>query len=83
MTDIVLAAQAWKDVDPGTEALVDAWLVQEGARVSAGQPLVRVVVVKTNHEVPAPADGVLEKILVQAEETFGPGRALGVLREDG
>ena len=79
MTDIVLAAEAWKDVEPGTEALVEEWLVEEGSSVSAGQVLATVVVVKTSHEVVAPADGVLEKILVPAEDTFPPGAVLAVL----
>jgi pyruvate/2-oxoglutarate dehydrogenase complex dihydrolipoamide acyltransferase (E2) component len=35
---------------------------------------------KTNHEWTAPADGVIEKILVRAEETFARGAPLGVLR---
>lgn len=81
MIEIVLAAEAWKDVDPGTEALVDAWLVQEGESVTKGQALANVVLVKTNHEITAPADGVLEKILVPAEESFPPGAVLGILRE--
>lgn len=81
MIDIVLADEAWKDVDAGTEALVDAWLVQEGESVVKGQALANVVLVKTNHEIAAPADGVLEKILVPAEESFPRGAVLGILRE--
>ena len=64
MTAIVLNAEAWQDVEPGTEALVEDWLVKEGDHVSAGQPVVSVVVVKANHEVLAPMDGVIGKILV-------------------
>ncbi len=75
----MLPAAAWAGVDPGTEALVDKWHVAEGERVSAGQLLVSVVLVKTSHEVSAPAAGVLEKILVEAESTFGPDQALGLM----
>lgn len=78
--DIALGPDAWQDVEPGTEALVEEWLVAEGASVKAGQALASVVVVKANHEVVAPADGVLEKILVPAEATFAPGQALGLLK---
>lgn len=78
--DIALGPDAWQDVEPGTEALVEEWLVAEGASVKAGQALASVVVVKANHEVVAPADGVLEKILVAAEATFAPGQALGLLK---
>ena len=81
MIDIVLADEAWQGVDAATEALVDQWLAHEGDRVAAGQPLVKVVLVKTNIEIPAPANGVLERILVPAEQTFARGRRLGALRE--
>ena len=81
MTDVVLADSFWEGVDPGTEALVDQWLVREGDRVVAGQTLAKVVLVKTNLEVTAPADGVVERILVPAEQTFARGRPLATLRE--
>lgn len=77
--EIVLPSEAWAEVEPGTEALVEEWLVAEGASVSAGQPLASVVVVKANHEVLAPAAGVITKILVEAEATFAPGQALALL----
>jgi pyruvate/2-oxoglutarate dehydrogenase complex dihydrolipoamide acyltransferase (E2) component len=81
VTDVVLADSFWEGVDPGTEALVDQWLVREGDRVVAGQTLARVVLVKTSLEVAAPADGVVERILVPAEQTFARGRPLATLRE--
>jgi len=70
MTDVLLPDEVWEGVEPGTEALVDQWLVREGERVNAGQTLAKVVLVKANLEVTAPADGVLERILVPAEGTF-------------
>jgi pyruvate/2-oxoglutarate dehydrogenase complex dihydrolipoamide acyltransferase (E2) component len=78
--DVTVAGEFWKDVDTGTEALVDAWLVAEGDEVAPGQPLVNVVLVKANHEVLAPAAGVIEKILVRAEQTFAQGQPLATLR---
>jgi pyruvate/2-oxoglutarate dehydrogenase complex dihydrolipoamide acyltransferase (E2) component len=81
VTEVVLAENFWEGVDPGTEALLDQWLVREGERVVAGQTLAKVVLVKTNLEVPAPADGVVERILVPAEQTFPKGRPLATLRE--
>ena len=80
MTGIVLAAEAWKDVEPGTEALVDAWLVQAGDRVRAGQTLARVVLIKTSFDIVAPADGQIEQILVPRESTFKPGQPLARLK---
>ncbi len=77
--EITLSPDAWQDVEPGTEALVEEWLVAEGATVAAGQTLASVVVVKANHDIVAPQAGVLEKILVAAETTFKPGQALAVL----
>jgi pyruvate/2-oxoglutarate dehydrogenase complex dihydrolipoamide acyltransferase (E2) component len=81
VTEVVLAENFWEGVDPVTEALLDQWLVREGERVVAGQTLAKVVLVKTNLEVVAPADGVVERILVPAEQTFARGRPLATLRE--
>jgi len=83
MTAITLDDAVWTDVEEGTEALVDRWLVGEGAAVRAGQPVASVVLVKTTIEVPAPADGILERILVAAGETFARGAPIGTLRESG
>jgi pyruvate/2-oxoglutarate dehydrogenase complex dihydrolipoamide acyltransferase (E2) component len=79
--NVVLPDDVWADVETGTEALVEDWLVSEGDSVKAGQPIANVVVVKSNHEVTAPTDGVVEKILVAAEDTFAPGTVLALLRE--
>ncbi len=81
MIEITLAADAWTDIDPGTEALVDKWLVGEGDTVRAGQPIANVVIIKTNQEIVAPADGRIEKILVKSEETFAKGKPIALLKE--
>lgn len=77
--EVVLQDEAWTDVEPGTEALVDKWRVKAGDRVSAGQVLADVVLVKTSFEVVAPAAGVVERILVDAESTFRPGQPLALI----
>jgi pyruvate/2-oxoglutarate dehydrogenase complex dihydrolipoamide acyltransferase (E2) component len=79
VTAIVLPDASWEGVEPGTEALLDRWLVTEGARVSAGQPIARVVLVKATLEVTAPAAGVLARIVVPAEQTFARGAVLAEL----
>jgi pyruvate/2-oxoglutarate dehydrogenase complex dihydrolipoamide acyltransferase (E2) component len=79
--EITLAADAWTDIDPGTEALLDKWLVGEGDTVRAGQPIANVVLIKTNQEITAPADGRIEKILVKSEETFAQGKPIALLKE--
>ncbi len=83
MIAIGLEDNAWKDVEPGTEALVDRWLVREGEPVQAGAVLVVVVLVKTSVELVAPVDGVLERIDVAAGATFARGVPIGWLREAG
>lgn len=81
MIEITLAPHAWTDIDPGTHALVDQWLVGEGDAVRAGQPIANVVLVKTNQEITAPADGRIDKILVRSEETFARGEPIALLEE--
>jgi pyruvate/2-oxoglutarate dehydrogenase complex dihydrolipoamide acyltransferase (E2) component len=78
--DVVLDPAAWKDVESGTLALLDKWLVGEGATVRAGQPLASAVLVKATLEVTAPADGTLAAILVAASDNFGPGQPLALIR---
>jgi pyruvate/2-oxoglutarate dehydrogenase complex dihydrolipoamide acyltransferase (E2) component len=81
MIAIGLPDANWEGVEPGTEALLDRWLVAEGAQVSAGQAIARVVLVKATLEVEAPADGVIARIAVAAEQTFKRGTVLAELRE--
>jgi biotin carboxyl carrier protein len=83
MIDITLVDDAWKDVDAGTEALLDAWKVGEGDLVKQGQTVAVVVLVKTSFDVPAPADGIIEQILVAKEDTFKRGQALARLKASG
>lgn len=81
MTEITLSTDAWRDIDPGTEALLDKWLVAEGDTVRAGQLLANVVIVKANQDIVAPIDGRIEKILVKADETFAQGKPIALLKE--
>ena len=73
----------WSGVDEGTEALIERWLVEEGARVSAGQPLAEVVIVKSKGDVVAPVDGVVTRILVPAEGTFQRGAPIAEMQAAG
>lgn len=79
MTDITLGAEAWQGVDEAVEALVDKWLVQAGDTVRAGQPLANVVLVKSNLEITAPANGRIAQILVPAGGTFARGKPIATL----
>jgi pyruvate/2-oxoglutarate dehydrogenase complex dihydrolipoamide acyltransferase (E2) component len=79
--DITLPGGAWEGVEAGVEALLDQWLVAAGDAVHAGQPLAKVVLVKANLEVTAPAAGRLEAIRVAAGETFARGQPIASLKE--
>lgn len=79
MTAVTLQDEAWQGVDASVQALVDKWLVQEGDTVQAGQPLANVVLVKSNLEIGAPADGRVAQILVQAGDTFTRGQPIAML----
>src|SRR4026207_2055463 len=79
--DIGLPDEYWTDVEAGTEALVDQWLGKEGDRVSATQVIARVGLVKTTLDGAAPANGVIDRILVPAEQTFAKGKPIGTIRE--
>lgn len=74
--EVRLADRFWEGVDPNVQALLDAWLVAEGAGVEAGQAIARVVLVKTTLQVEAPASGRLRDIAVQPGDTFARGQAL-------
>lgn len=57
------------------EASVETWLVEDGATVSAGQPIVSVMTDKVELELEAPAPGTL-RIVAQAGETVPVGAVL-------
>ncbi len=79
MIAVRVPVDVWGDADG--EALLDHWLVSEGARVRAGQPLAEAVIVKSNVEVVAPADGELSAILVPDQGTFARGQELARIKE--
>ena len=79
MIGLVIPLELWEDASEDTEALLEDWLVAVGDRVVTGQPLATAVIVKTSVELVAPADGVIEAILVSAGETFARGADLAML----
>ena len=81
MKDVVLDPGLWESIEAGTEALLDQWLVAEGDHVAAGQPIARAVLVKSSIDVPAPAAGTVEQLLVPAGQTFGRGAVLARIIE--
>jgi len=64
-----------------TEATIGRWFKKLGDAVKADEPLVELETDKVTIEVPAPNDGTLSEILVEAGETVGVGALLGSLGE--
>lgn len=75
-TLVMLNDDAWQDVEDDAEALLDEWLSKEGQQVNAGQHIATVMVIKTSHDILAPVDGTLSKLLVAEEENFSRDQAL-------
>ena len=73
---VKLDAQAWADVEAGTEALLESWRVAAGDRVAAGQVLGSAVLVKSTLELTAAVSGRVARIEVGRQATFGPGATL-------
>ena len=61
------------------EGTVSKWLKQQGERVRKEEPLVEIQTDKINVEIPSPAEGVLEKIVVPEGTTVLVGTEIAVL----
>src|SRR5215475_13450815 len=66
-----------------TEGTVTRWLKQEGDRVEVDEPLLEVSTDKVDTEIPSPAAGVLQKILVAEDETAEVGSQLAIIEGEG
>jgi pyruvate dehydrogenase E2 component (dihydrolipoamide acetyltransferase) len=64
-----------------TEGTVTRWLKQEGQTVEVDEPLVEVSTDKVDTEIPSPAAGVLERIVVPEDETVAVGAELAVIND--
>src|SRR5512140_2932041 len=64
-----------------TQATVGAWLKKEGDAVAADEPRVEVESEKATVALPAPAAGVLRKVLKGTGESVGIGEVIGELDE--
>src|SRR5437763_14507448 len=64
-----------------TEGTVTRWLKQEGDTVEVDEPLLEVSTDKVDTEIPSPAAGVLQKIVVTEDETVEVGAELAVIGE--
>ncbi|HJV00828.1 MAG TPA: lipoyl domain-containing protein [Burkholderiaceae bacterium] len=79
MIEVMMTGEVWNDVEPGTEALLQAWQVKEGEQVEAGQVLVSAELVKTTHDITAPAAGRVSALLAAEGDTIGPATVLARL----
>lgn len=79
MHQVRLSDSVWSDVDEGTEALLDEWLVKVGDSVIEGQVLGIAELVKTSHEIVAPATGKVASLNVEAQSTFGRDAVVAVV----
>jgi 2-oxoglutarate dehydrogenase E2 component (dihydrolipoamide succinyltransferase) len=64
-----------------TEATVARWFKKEGDAVKRDEPLLELETDKVTVEVPAPADGAIESIVVKAGDTVQVGTRLGAIAE--
>lgn len=62
-----------------TEGTVTRWLKNVGDTVAVDEPLVEVSTDKVDTEIPSPVAGVIEKILVQEDETVQVGAVLVII----
>ena len=64
-----------------TEATVAKWLKNEGDKVNIDEAIVELETDKVNVEVPAPSNGVIEKISVKEGQTVNVGALLGTIKQ--
>ena len=64
-----------------TEATVASWFKAEGDAIAKDEPICELETDKVTLEVPAPADGVLEKIIAAEGDTVEKGATLGSVKE--
>ena len=78
MTIPVIMPQLGESVAEGT---VIEWLKQEGDRVRRDEVILAISTEKVDAEIPAPASGVLSRILVRAGEAVPVGSTLAFITE--
>jgi 2-oxoglutarate dehydrogenase E2 component (dihydrolipoamide succinyltransferase) len=64
-----------------SEGTVTRWLKKEGERVEVDEPLLEVSTDKVDTEIPSPAAGVIQRIVVSEDETVEVGAELAVIGE--
>ena len=80
MSTEILMPQLGESVVEGT---VNRWPIAEGQPVRQDQPLLQITTDKVDTELPAPASGILLKILVPEGQTVAKGTVLAVIGDQG
>jgi 2-oxoglutarate dehydrogenase E2 component (dihydrolipoamide succinyltransferase) len=65
-----------------SEGTVTRWLKTEGDHVNVDEPLLEVSTDKVDTEIPSPVAGILQKIVVQIDQTVPVGAELAVIADD-
>ncbi|MFM1931915.1 MAG: hypothetical protein RL226_1218 [Bacteroidota bacterium] len=65
------------------EATIIRWLVEDGQRVEADQPIVEIATDKVDSEVPAAEDGVIVKRLVNEGDVVAVGQPIAIFSTGG
>ncbi len=76
----ILMPELGESVHEGT---VSRWLKKVGDFVKEDEPIVEIMTDKVNTELPAPASGILTKILIPEGELVEVFHAMGVIEEEG
>ncbi len=66
----------------GHRVVASLWLVEQGSRVAAGEPLLEIVAGSAVVDLAAPADGVVAETLVAEDDLLRPGQTLAVIESD-
>jgi 2-oxoglutarate dehydrogenase E2 component (dihydrolipoamide succinyltransferase) len=66
-----------------SEGTITKWLKQEGQPIEADEPLLEISTDKVDTEVPSPASGIVQQILVREGETVEVGAKLAVIAPEG
>jgi pyruvate/2-oxoglutarate dehydrogenase complex dihydrolipoamide acyltransferase (E2) component len=75
---VLTPRSVWQDVDDDVDALLDAWHVDPGERVNAGQRIATIMIVKTSLDIQAPATGRIQ-IAVAKGATFSADDELAII----
>ena len=60
----------WPDAAEADEGVVSNWFVREGRHVEAGETLCEIQIEKVSIDVPAPATGTLDEVVLAKDAAF-------------